>query len=93
MKFLAALPHPFAESERYLSGEGVQFGDVRQARVGKTEAAGTPTLLQVDQDGVVKRTWVGKLTSDKEREALDAIIYPHVARSAGASGALSGVGQ
>ncbi len=93
MKFLAALPHPFAESERYLSGEGVQFGDVRQARVGKTEAAGTPTLLLVDHNGVVKRTWVGKLTSDKEREALDATAYPRVARSAGTSGALSGLGQ
>ena len=93
MKFLAALPHPFAESERYLSGEGLQFDDVRQAHVGKTGAAGTPTLLQVDQDGVVKRTWVGKLTSDKYREALDATAYPRVARSAGTSGALSGLGQ
>ena len=82
-----------AEPERYLSGEGLQCDDVRQAPIGKTGAAGTPTLLLVDQDGIVKRTWVGKLTSDKEREALDAIIYPHVARSAGASGALSGVGQ
>ena len=76
-----------------MSGEGLQCDDVRQAPIGKTWAAGTPTLLLVDQDGVVKRTWVGKLTSDKEREALDAIIYPRVARSAGASGALSGVGQ
>ena len=93
VKVLAVFPQPVAESERYLSGEGLQFDDVRQAPVGKTRAAGTPTLLLVDHDGVVRRTWVGKLTSHKEREARNAIAYPRVARSTGTSGALSGVGQ
>jgi hypothetical protein len=79
VKFLAVLRQPVAESERYLSGEGLYFDEIRQALIGETGAAGTPTLLLVDQDGIVKRTWVGRLAPDKEREALDAIIDPHLA--------------
>lgn len=93
VKFLAVLPQPVAESERYLSGEGLHFDDVRQEPVGKTGAVGTPTMLLANQDGIVRRTWVGKLTPDKQTEALKTILDPRFSGSVGKSGALSEVRQ
>ncbi len=83
VKFLAILPQPVEESERYLSGEGLHFDDVRQLPVGKTGAVGTPTLLLVNRDGIVRRTWIGKLAPDKQEEALNAILDARLSGSVG----------
>lgn len=74
VKFVAVLPQPVAESERYLSGEGLHFDEIQQAPVGKIGVKGTPTMLLIDRDGIVRRTWAGKVSNDKQQEALDAII-------------------
>lgn len=93
VKFLAVLPQPVAESERYLSGEGLHFDEVLQEPIGKTGAVGTPTMLLANQDGIVRRTWVGKLTPDKQTEALKTILDPRFLGSVGKIGAMSEVRQ
>ncbi len=91
VKFLAVLPQPVAESERYLSGEGLHFDEVRQVPVEKTGAVGTPTMLLANQDGIVRRSWVGKLTPDKQTEALNTILDARFSGSVGKIGAVSEV--
>ena len=34
-------------------------------------ANGFPTLMLVDNTGTVKKTWVGKLSEEKEREVIE----------------------
>lgn len=44
--------------------------EVQQDQRRNLNVAGTPTLLLVDNNGVVQNVWIGKLTSDGEREVL-----------------------
>lgn len=81
IRLIGVLPQPVAESEKYLSGEGVHLDEIRQIPLEKTGAIGTPTLLLVSNDGKVERTWVGKLAPEQQDEAMRDILG---ARSLGA---------
>ena len=74
MRLIGILLQPVAEAEAYLNGEGMHLDEVKQAsleRIGVTE---TPILLLLNRNGIVVDTWVGKLASDKQTEALQAIL-------------------
>lgn len=73
VRTIAVLPQPIAEAESYLSSEGVATDEVHQSVLRELQIAGTPTLLLVDGSGVVRNVWVGKLSSDKEKEVLAAL--------------------
>ena len=70
VRFIAVFPQPVAESKTYLSNEGVQVDDIRQASLPELQIKGTPTLLLVDRSGTVKSVWRGKLPPEKEQEVL-----------------------
>ena len=70
---IAVLPQEVAASQSYLTDEGVTVDEVRQAQLSDLRVDGTPTLVIVDGSGVVKRVWIGKLPSSKEKEVFDAI--------------------
>jgi hypothetical protein len=71
---IAVLPQEVAASRSYLTDEGVTVDEVRQAQLSDLRVDGTPTLVIVDGSDVVKKVWVGKLSSSKEKEVLDQII-------------------
>lgn len=70
---IAVLPQPQAEAQAYLTGEGVNVDEIRQAPLSDLDIAGTPTLVLVDQAGVVKEVWQGKLPSTKEEGVVTAL--------------------
>jgi peroxiredoxin len=70
---VAVLPQPQAEAQAYLSGEGVSVDEIRQAPLSDLDIAGTPTLVLVDQVGVVKHVWEGKLPSTKEEDVVTTL--------------------
>ena len=70
---IAVLPQEIAASQSYLTGEGVTVDEVRQAQLSDLRVDGTPTLVIVDGNGIVKKVWYGKLPSNKEKEVLDEI--------------------
>lgn len=74
LKVIAVLPQDTRSGQNYLSGLGVAVDEIRQASLSSIQVSGTPTLLLVDNAGVVKEVWVGKLPPDKESEALSKIL-------------------
>src|SRR5262249_42227358 len=70
---VAVLPQSQTEAQAYLGGEGVNVDEIRQAPLSDLDIGGTPTLVLVDQAGVVKHVWQGKLPSTKEDDVVTTL--------------------
>lgn len=68
---VAFFPQTPQEAQAYLKAEDVQVDEVKQANFQSLQIGGTPTLLLVDNKGVVQKVWLGKLPEAKEKEVLD----------------------
>lgn len=73
VKFMAVMPQPVEEAKDYLKTSGLQIEDVYNAQLGSIGVTGTPTLLLIDENGIVSEIWKGKLSSDKELEVLNKL--------------------
>jgi hypothetical protein len=69
----AVLPESVEEGREYLRSLKVEIGDVRQGSFRSLKIAGTPTLILVDQHGVVRNVWLGRFPPEKEQEVIDTI--------------------
>jgi thiol-disulfide isomerase/thioredoxin len=69
-KLIAVFPTPVIESRKYLKEMAVEVYDVRQESLDAIGVTGTPTLILVDDTGVVTRAWIGQLQPDAEAEVL-----------------------
>ncbi len=72
-RFVAVLPGPVADSRSYLSRLRVPIAEIRQTELGALGVRGTPTLLLVDDKGVVTQAWIGRLPADREDEIINAV--------------------
>ena len=70
IRTIAVFPQDAAAGEEYAKKLGLQFDEVRQASLSGLEINGTPTLLMIDNGGLVRNVWVGKLSTQKEKEVL-----------------------
>ena len=70
---VAVLPQDVAEGAKYLNSLGVPIQDVRQAQLGTLGVSGTPTLILINDKGIVTNSWVGKLSGDREAEVLNQL--------------------
>jgi hypothetical protein len=73
VKMVAVLPQPVVEAQQYLSGVGVHVDDVKQVPLNTLGVRATPTLLLVNDTGVVTDVWVGRLQPDQEAQVLTAL--------------------
>lgn len=69
----AVLPESVEESREYLRSLKVEIGDVRQGSFQSLKIKGTPTLILVDPEGVVRNVWLGRFPPDKEQQVIDII--------------------
>jgi thioredoxin-related protein len=67
---IAVLPKASDESKKYLDDLGVAIEEVKQAELDSIGVHGTPTLILVNDQGVVMTSWVGKLSADGEADVL-----------------------
>jgi hypothetical protein len=72
-KLVAVLPGTVEDSRRYLDGLGVLITEVRQEGLGALRVSGTPTLLLINEDGTVTKSWVGELSTRKEEEVINTL--------------------
>ena len=70
---IAVFPQSTEDGKQYLNRLGVGIEDVHQSTLGSLGVQGTPTLILVDDKGVVLNSWVGKLPADKEAEVLSQL--------------------
>lgn len=73
LKLVALLPQPVAEGKQYLNELGVNIDDVRQISPSQVNVGGTPTLILVNDSGVVVDVWSGKLPSEVESKVLSKL--------------------
>jgi hypothetical protein len=69
---VAVLPQPVDEARRYLDELHVPMKSV-SGRLDTLGVSATPTLLLVDSQGAVQKSWVGKLPVSAEAEVLAAL--------------------
>lgn len=73
VKLIAVLPQKIEESKEHLKSLGVNINDVYNAQLTSIGVRATPTLLLVDESGIVSEQWRGKLTEDKEKEVFEKL--------------------
>jgi peroxiredoxin len=66
-------PEPVEESKTYLGSFGIAMDSISQDKLTSVGVAVTPTLLLVDEKGVVKYAWIGKFDVNRTREVLNRL--------------------
>jgi thioredoxin-related protein len=79
-RLIAVLPQDVAAGQAYLNNLGVPVDEVRQSPLDAIGVRATPTLILVDENGVVTASWVGKLPADREVEVLNRFRVAQVTR-------------
>lgn len=74
LRMIALMPQEFGEASRYLDDGQVSVDEVVRLNPGSINVRGTPTLILVDREGVVLKTWIGKLTVEQEVDVLSNLF-------------------
>jgi hypothetical protein len=69
-RLVAVLPQPVADGRDYFAKMNVSIDEIRQDALGSLGVRGTPTLILVNGKGIAIKSWVGKLTADREAEVI-----------------------
>lgn len=70
---VAVLPGDEEESKMYLSELGIPNTEIKQSTLESLQIRGTPTILIIDKNGLVLKSWIGKLPPDKELEVFNEL--------------------
>ena len=73
VKSLAILPNSIEEAKAYLRSIELPIDDVRSGPLSSYKVLGTPTLLFVDSDGIVRKVWFGAALG-REKQMRDEIV-------------------
>ena len=73
IQLIAVLPQEIEESRKYLGELNVPINEVKQTTPGALGVKGTPTLLLVNNTGVVTDAWLGKLSAEMESAVLNRL--------------------
>ena len=68
VRMVAVLPQNTDEAIRYLESHQIKVDQVLNASLSSIGVTGTPTLMLVNEDGVVSEFWRGKLNEEKQAE-------------------------
>lgn len=70
---IAIFPNSQADGLTYLSKHEVQVSEVKQVPFPDVKISATPTLILIDENGVVENSWTGKLAPEKETVVLESL--------------------
>lgn len=73
IKLVAVLPQTIDVAKEHLKSLNVNINDVYNTQLKSIGVTATPTLLLVDESGIVSEMWKGKLSDDKETEVLNKL--------------------
>lgn len=74
-RVVAVFPQPRTETEKWLAMNGIVVSIVRQERLPSLGMWMTPTLAVVDDEGIVRRLFIGKLSGEEENQLLSNLKY------------------
>jgi hypothetical protein len=70
VRVIAVLPQSVDIGREYLKSLDLHVEEIRQTPMEALNIRGTPTLILVNEDGVVGKVWRGKLSTEKEAEVM-----------------------
>jgi thioredoxin-related protein len=70
---VAVFPGSQEENKQYLQDKKIDISDTKQLSPASLGVVGTPTLLLVDNAGVVVDEWRGKLSVDEEEQVINRL--------------------
>ena len=73
VKCIAVFPNTPEEARKYLQYIELPIENVYTGPLGASKINGTPTVLFVDEGGIVRSVWIGAQT-DREREMRDKLL-------------------
>lgn len=73
VKCLAVFPNAPEEARKYLEYIELPIENVYTGPLGEFKISGTPTVLFVDEAGIVRSVWIGAQT-DREQEMRDQLL-------------------
>lgn len=73
VRLIVLSPENKEEMITYLASNGVEVDQLIQQPFEQVGIVATPTLLLLNEKGVVMRAWVGQLSSQRERELREVI--------------------
>lgn len=74
LRLVVVAPESKADTETYLRDQHLSVDVVVQSELSRYSVPGTPTLILVDQKGVVRGSWIGKIPADQEAIVRGAIL-------------------
>ena len=80
VRIIAVLPQDLSAGQAYLKKLGVTVDEVRQSPLEAVGVKATPTLVLIDDKGVVTASWVGKLPAEKETEVINQFLMNQATR-------------
>ena len=72
-RFVTVFPHDVDEGKKYLQELQLNITEVKQVALQSIDVQGTPTLLLVNNAGVVTDVWVGKIPAEDEQKVIDKV--------------------
>ena len=73
VRVVAVTPQTVDVSKKYLDAKGLKVDEVTQSPLDSIGVEATPTLMLVDDSGVVTHKWVGRLDAEQEADVLARI--------------------
>jgi hypothetical protein len=74
LRLVVVAPESKSETETYLRDQHLSVDMVVQSELSRISVPGTPTLILVDRQGVVRGSWIGKISVDQEAIVRGAIL-------------------
>ena len=72
-RIVAVFPNSKEEAEQYMKDKGLSLTTVAGINLSELNLAGTPTLILVDNKGMVQDFWAGKLPENTEKQVFQAL--------------------
>jgi hypothetical protein len=69
-EIVAVFPNEAAMVREFTAHEGLTIQSVPEVSLEKLHVNGTPTLILVNREGLVERSWIGVLTAPQEMDVL-----------------------
>lgn len=70
VRIVALMPSDLSEIRQYLDSAGLSKVEARQFSLESLGISATPTLIMVNESGIVLGAWVGKLSPEVEKEVI-----------------------
>ena len=70
VRVIAVLPQSIDIGREYLKSLDLSIEEIRQTPMEALKVSGTPTLILVNEEGIVGKVWRGKLSAEKEAEVM-----------------------